>query len=57
MSGTFELTASGRRILYLDKLFLDSPDVISDPCSLSGASTISSVVLEANPAEFFATHV
>lgn len=37
-------------------LFLDMP-VISDPWSESGASTINSAVLEANPAAFLATQV
>lgn len=41
---------------YLDKLLRDKPPV-SDPWSESGVSTTSSVVLEANPAAFFATHV
>lgn len=37
-------------------LFLESP-VMSDPWSDNGASTVNSVVLDANPATFLATHV
>lgn len=37
-------------------LFLERP-VISEPWSDNGASTASSVVLDANPAMFLATHV
>lgn len=42
--------------LYLDMLFLESP-VTSEPWSDSGASTVNSVVLDANPATFLATQV
>lgn len=41
---------------YRDMLFLERP-VTSDPWSDNGASTINSVVLEANPATFLATQV
>jgi len=37
-------------------LFLESP-VTSEPWSDSGASTVNSVVLDANPATFLATQV
>lgn len=37
-------------------LFLERP-VTSEPWSDKGASTVSSVVLDANPATFLATHV
>jgi len=37
-------------------LFLERP-VTSEPWSDNGASTVNSVVLDANPATFFATHV
>lgn len=43
-------------LAYLDNVFLDT-DVTSEALSDKTTSTVSSVVLEAKPATFLATHV
>lgn len=45
-----------KKMKYRERLFLESP-AASEPWSDNGASTVSSVVLDAKPAAFFATQV
>lgn len=54
---TFHYLSNWNATNYLERLFLDTETVVSEPWSDCGTSTTSSVVLDAKPAVFFATHV